>query len=109
MVNLDGGEEPIFYPVGQERMAELVELEGIRPAPYMARIFWVAAERWDVWRTSEWESELRAAHALTFAKLPPKAKKVLAMSKSEQKKAVAEQRKILAAKDAAKKSKAKAS
>ena len=109
MVNLDGGEEPIFYPAGQERMAELVELEGIRPAPYMARIFWVAAERWDVWRTSEWESELRAAHALTFAKLPLKAKKVLAMSKSEQKKVVAEQRKILAAKDAAKKSKAKAS
>jgi predicted DNA-binding protein (MmcQ/YjbR family) len=110
MVNPDpGGGLPISYPAGQERMAELVELEGIRPAPYMARIFWVAVERWDVFRTSEWESELRAAHTLTLEKLPPKAKKALAMSKSEQKKVVAEQRRILAAKDAAKKSKAKAS
>jgi predicted DNA-binding protein (MmcQ/YjbR family) len=103
MVNPDpGGGLPISYPTGQERMAELVELEGIRPAPYMARIFWVAVERWDVFRTSEWESELRAAHTLTLEKLPPKTKAVLAMSKGEQKKVVAERRKILAAKAAAK-------
>jgi predicted DNA-binding protein (MmcQ/YjbR family) len=102
MVNLDGGSLPIFYPAGQERMAELVELDGIIPAPYMARIFWVAAERWDVFRMSEWESELTAAHALTLAKLPPKTKKVLAMPKSEMRKIVAERRKLLAEREKAK-------
>jgi predicted DNA-binding protein (MmcQ/YjbR family) len=95
ILNTDAGELPISYPVGQERMAELVELDGIVPAPYMARIFWVAAERWSVFRMSEWESELTAAHAMTFAKLPPKTTKVLAMAKSEQRKIVAERRKVL--------------
>jgi len=96
MLNTDAGELPISYPAGQERMAELVELEGIIPAPYMARIFWVAAERWDVFRMSEWQNELTAAHAMTFAKLPPKTKAVLAMPKGEQRKIVAERRKLLA-------------
>jgi len=107
MVNLEAGELPISYPAGLERFAELVELEGIRPAPYFAKIFWVAAESWSVWRMSEWERELTDAHALTFAKLPPKVKAVLALSKTEQKKLVAERRKLLAAK-AAEKTKNKA-
>jgi hypothetical protein len=68
----------------------------------MARIFWVAAERWDIWRTNQWESELKMAHALTFEKLPPKTRKILAMSKGDQKKIVSERRKILAAKAVAK-------
>jgi predicted DNA-binding protein (MmcQ/YjbR family) len=98
LLNTDAEQLPISYPAGQERMAELVEQEGILPAPYLARIFWVAVERWDVFRMSEWESELRAAHAMTFAKLPPKTGGVLAMTKAEQKKIVAERRKVLALK-----------
>src|SRR5439155_17569398 len=40
---------PIFsYAAGRERYDELLEIEGVIPAPYMARIFWVAVERWDV-------------------------------------------------------------
>jgi len=104
MLNPDAGEGfPISYPVGQERFNELLELEGLRPAPYMARIFWVAAERWDVFRDREWQEQLTAAHEITYAKLPPKTKSILAMTKAEQKKVVAERRKALAAKAAAKK------
>ena len=97
------GEMPMSYAAGEERFAELVERDGIRPAPYFARIFWVSAERWDVFREREWEEEFRAAHGLVFAKLPAKVKAVLAMPKGEQKKIVAERRKLLAAKAAAKK------
>jgi predicted DNA-binding protein (MmcQ/YjbR family) len=92
MLNLEQGQLPISYPVGPERYNDRLELEGLRPAPYMARIFWVAAEHWDVHRNAMWESELTAAHALTYAKLPPKALKVLALGKAEQKRIIAEKR-----------------
>jgi len=99
MLNPDAGEGmPISYPAGEERFNELLELEGIRPAAYLARAFWVSAERWDVFRDREWEEQLTLAHEMTFAKLPPKTKSILAMTKAEQKKIVAERRKVLAAK-----------
>jgi len=106
MLNPDAGEGlPISFPAGEERFNELLELEGLLPAPYMARIFWVAAERWDVFRDREWQEQLTAAHEITYAKLPPKTKSILAMTKAEQKKIVAERRKVLAAKAEAKPSK----
>ena len=104
MLNLDAapGEKPISYPAGQERFAELVDRDGLLPAPYFAKIFWVAAERWGALRDREWEEELTAAHALTFEKLPAKVKAALALPKAELKKLIAERRKVLAAKAASK-------
>jgi predicted DNA-binding protein (MmcQ/YjbR family) len=103
LINLDGdGKAVISYSAGPERYTELLETDGIIPAPYMARIFWVAVERWNVFRTPEWEQELRAAHSLTFAKLPPKVRMILAMPAAQQKRLIAESRKLLAAKAKAK-------
>ena len=99
LVNLDGdGKGVISYAAGPERYAELLEIDGLFPAPYMARIHWVAAERWSVFRAPEWEAELRAAYELTLAKLPPKVRKVLTMPATKQKQLIAENRKLLAAK-----------
>jgi predicted DNA-binding protein (MmcQ/YjbR family) len=95
----------ISYPVGPERYAELLEVEGIFPAPYVARIHWVAVERWSVFRTPEWEQQLRAAHELTLAKLPPKTRTTLALPATQQRRLIAERRKLLAAKATAKKKK----
>jgi predicted DNA-binding protein (MmcQ/YjbR family) len=103
LLNLDGdGRGVISYLAGAEHFAELVEIEGIVPAPYFARIFWVAAETWGVHRNPVWEDEIRAAHGLTFERLPPKVKAVLALPAGERKKLIAERRKVLAAKEAAK-------
>jgi predicted DNA-binding protein (MmcQ/YjbR family) len=103
LLNLDAGAHGVIsYSAGPERYAELVEREGIVPAPYMARIHWVAVERWGVLRNAEWESELRAAHEITLAKLPPKARGVLAMPERAQAKLVAERRRVLAERAAAK-------
>jgi predicted DNA-binding protein (MmcQ/YjbR family) len=93
----------ISFLAGQEHYNELLEIDGIFPAPYVARIFWVAVERWDVFRSSEWERELSAAHALTFAKLPPKTRATLALPTSQQKRLIADRNKLLAKKAAAKK------
>jgi predicted DNA-binding protein (MmcQ/YjbR family) len=70
LVDLDGKGGPVIsYAAGPERFAELVEREGIIPAPYLARAHWVAIERWDVFRPTEWANETTAARNLVFAKL----------------------------------------
>ena len=104
LVNLDDDQnrQVISYSAGPERYAELLEIDGIFPAPYMARIHWVAAQHWSVFRAPEWEQQLRAAYDLTFAKLPPKTRAALALPKTRQKQLIAERRKLLAAQKAAK-------
>ena len=103
LLNLDAGDHGVAsYSAGAERYAELVEREGLVPAPYMARIHWVAAERWSAWRNAEWESEFRAAHAITFAKLPQRTRNVLAMPATAREKLIRERKKLLAARAAAK-------
>jgi predicted DNA-binding protein (MmcQ/YjbR family) len=79
----------ISYPASPERVLELLEKEDISRAKYLGRLSWVSIHRWDVFRTAEWHEELRAAHAITLAKLPPKAHKVLALPKKEQKSIIA--------------------
>jgi hypothetical protein len=69
------------------------------PEPYFARIFWMAPERWNVIRDSEWREDLRAAHALTFAKLPPKTRAVLALPAKDLKRLVAGRTAILTVRD----------
>ncbi|MGA7158004.1 MAG: MmcQ/YjbR family DNA-binding protein [Acidobacteriaceae bacterium] len=97
LVNLDADARGVVsYAAGAERFAELVEREGIGPAPYMARIYWVAVERWGVMRNSEWESELSAAHAMTLAKLPKGVRAALALPEKARAMVIAEKRKMLA-------------
>ena len=104
LVDLDGdGKAVISYAAGPERYSELLETDGIIPAPYLARIFWVAVEHWSVFRTPEWERELEAARALTFAKLPPRTRAALAMSAKERTRLIAERRKLLSDRAVAKK------
>lgn len=78
-----------------EHFHELIEREDLFPSPYLARIHWVAARNWHALRDSEWRVEFTAAAEKMRGRLAPKAKKVLAMSKTEQRKAVAEARKKL--------------
>jgi predicted DNA-binding protein (MmcQ/YjbR family) len=85
----------ISYPAGPERFSELVEIEGMLPAPYLARIHWVAVERWDVLRDVEWQEHLAFAHGLVLGKLPKKTLAALALPERERKKLIAERRKLL--------------
>jgi predicted DNA-binding protein (MmcQ/YjbR family) len=99
LLNLDASQHGVIsYSAGPERFAELVEIEGLYPAPYMARIHWVAAERWSVMRDAAWQDELRSAHAITLGKLPKKVLEVLAMPERARTKLIAERRKLLASK-----------
>jgi predicted DNA-binding protein (MmcQ/YjbR family) len=55
-----------------EKFAELVELDGIIPAPYMARNHWVGLERFDALPDRELKPLLKNAYQLVMAKLPKK-------------------------------------
>ncbi len=100
LVTLDGGTPVMSFAAGPERMAELCEVEGFRPAPYLARAHWVAAERWDVLPVREWERELSAAHTIILAKLPPRIRETLALPATKRNALIAERRQQLAAKAA---------
>ena len=96
MTSLGGGGKVVLsFAAEPERFAELVEVEGIIPAPYLARANWVGLERWDVLRTAELQELLRDARALIFEKLPPRTKAVLAMEPAARNKLIAARKKLL--------------
>ena len=53
-----------------EKFAELVEQDGIIPAPYVARYHWVAFERFDALPERELKELLKNAYQLVRDKLP---------------------------------------
>jgi predicted DNA-binding protein (MmcQ/YjbR family) len=61
-----------------QEFAELVERPGIIPAPYSARMQWVALEREDALPRTEIKRLLRQSYELILAKLPRKTQDALA-------------------------------
>jgi predicted DNA-binding protein (MmcQ/YjbR family) len=97
LLNLDPDSNGVLsFAAAPQGAAELLEIDGIFPAPYLARAHWVAMERWNVLRTSELEARLRAARDLVAAKLPKRTCDVLAMPIGERRKLIAARRKELA-------------
>ncbi|AXC13097.1 hypothetical protein ACPOL_3818 [Acidisarcina polymorpha] len=98
VVNLDeDGQAVISFSAGPERYHELLENEGVIPAPYLARIHWVALERWHALSANELLDLLKDARDLTYRKLPKRTKDLLALSPAALQEAVQERRKLLAA------------
>jgi predicted DNA-binding protein (MmcQ/YjbR family) len=96
MTDLDGtGTGVLWFHCGAERFHELIEMDGIVPAPHLARAHWVAVERWDVMRPRQLEEELRSAHALIYAKLPKRTRDVLDLPEKERAKAIRDRKKLL--------------
>lgn len=57
-----------------EQYAELIEHEGIIPAPYLARYHWVTLERLDILSSSELKRFIENSYLLVFDRLPRKVK-----------------------------------
>jgi predicted DNA-binding protein (MmcQ/YjbR family) len=60
----------LSFKVREEDFAELCERDGVMPAPYSARYFWVAMEREDAIPVSELKGLIRQSYELVRAKLP---------------------------------------
>jgi len=82
-------EGPVKYIMSfkctEEKFNELIEQEGMDPAPYMARNKWVAIERFDVLSDQELKALLRNSYDLVVAKLPKKLRESLGASPSSAK------------------------
>jgi predicted DNA-binding protein (MmcQ/YjbR family) len=101
VLNLDDDQKAVLsFAAGPQRYAELLETEGVFPAPYLARAHWVALKHWEVFRSRELEELLEHGHRLIYAKLPKRTKEVLAMPPSAQRKVLKERRNLLAAREA---------
>ncbi len=97
VLNLDDAQKAVLsFAAGPERYAELLETDGVFPAPYLARAYWVSIRHWGVLRTSEFEEQLQLAHSLIYGKLPKKTRDVLAMPAAAQRKLVKDRKKLLA-------------
>ncbi len=53
-----------------EKFAELIEMDGIFPAPYVARYHWVALERFDVLEKTELKELIKHSYEMVWEKLP---------------------------------------
>jgi len=80
VANLEPGLGPtkIAFKCTPERFAELVEFEGIIPAPYMARNHWVAFTEIEALRQPEIKELIAGSYELVRAKLPKKLQAQLA-------------------------------
>jgi len=86
LLNLDDDQKAVLsFAAGPERYAELLETEGVFPAPYLARAYWVSLRHWAVFRRSELEEHLKFAYGLIHNKLPKKTRAALAMPPSKSK------------------------
>jgi predicted DNA-binding protein (MmcQ/YjbR family) len=72
IANLEPGVSPtkLAFKCAPEKFAELVEIEGIIPAPYMARNHWVAMVEMDALRPPEIKELIQASYQMILEKLP---------------------------------------
>ena len=76
---LSGAEKgKLSFKVEPERFLEFTDRAGFRPAPYMARAYWVTLDDPGVVPRRELDVLLRRAYELVRAKLPKKTQRELA-------------------------------
>ncbi len=73
----------LSFKCSPDDYAELVERDGIGPAPYLARAQWVSVESVDdVLETQEMATYLRRAHEAIVARLPKRQREALSSAPS---------------------------
>ena len=70
----------LSFKCTEEKFNEMIEQDGIDPAPYSARYHWVALERFDVLSEQELKALLRNSYDLVCDKLPRKVREQLGES-----------------------------
>lgn len=72
----------ISFKSTPEDFAQLIEREGVVPAPYLARNHWVALESFDAMRDPELREHVSAAYQLKLAALPKRIREQIAEGKA---------------------------
>lgn len=79
VANLESALSPtkFSFKCTPEKFVELVEIDGIIPAPYMAHNHWVAVQKLGALRQPELETLIQASYQLVLEKLPKKTRAAL--------------------------------
>ena len=74
---LESSSAVLSFKASPDEFAELTEIPGVIPAPYLARAKWVALESEDALPAAEVKRLLRKSYDLVFARLPRKVREKL--------------------------------
>ena len=66
------GMQYVSFKTAPEEFAELIEREGVIPAPYSARYYWVLVKDPRSLRPKEWKAYIQKSYLLVFEKLSRK-------------------------------------
>ena len=69
-VGLTAVPQKLCFKCGPESFAQLIEREGIRPAPYVGRYKWVMLDRLDALSGGEVEALIRQSYDMVAANVP---------------------------------------
>jgi predicted DNA-binding protein (MmcQ/YjbR family) len=72
MVSLSSVPQSVCFKCTPEKFSELLEHEGIVPAPYVGRYKWVLMQGLDILPASELKDLIRQSHEMVAAKAPKK-------------------------------------
>jgi predicted DNA-binding protein (MmcQ/YjbR family) len=72
VTGLEGATQGVSFKCTPEKFAELVEMDGIRPAHYVARYFWVTVEKLDALPADELKNLIVNSYNMVRHKLPKK-------------------------------------
>ena len=93
IVDLEAVGETVFaFAAGPQRGPHLLECEGIRPAPYLARAHWVACDHWQVLPLPQMLQEVRAAYDYVSSRMPTRVQRIYDLSAKDYRALVRESR-----------------
>lgn len=77
LADLEPGDKAVLaFAAGPERMPQLMEIDGVRPAPYLARAHWVALDHWQVLPRTQLLDELQQAYTWVGSRMPPRVQRL---------------------------------
>ena len=85
----------ISFFAGSDHYQDLLEHEGLRPAPYLAKHYWVSLLAWNLASSSELEQWLRSAHDGILEKLPARIRAMIELPPKQRAKLIRERTKLL--------------
>jgi predicted DNA-binding protein (MmcQ/YjbR family) len=74
VVALEPGKVVGSFKCNEKKFADLIERDGIIPAPYLARYHWIGLENFDALDADEYKELLERSYQLVYEKLPKKIK-----------------------------------
>ncbi len=84
IVNPEATEDVVLsFAAGPVRAAALLEVDGVRPAPHLARAHWVSLADWQVLTRAEITTELQAAYAYVAGRMAPRTQRLLELGAAE--------------------------